>query len=55
VAGKSIPEQKSYMQGYVMKLSFAQAQNGRVAGRIYVCLPDEEKTVVAGTFEAEIR
>jgi hypothetical protein len=41
--------------GYAMKLVFGQAANGRLPGRIYICLPDPEKSVVAGAFEAEIR
>jgi len=39
----------------VMKLVFGQAASGRQPGKIYICLPDKEKSVVAGAFEAEIR
>ena len=28
---------------------------GRIPGRIYLCLPDEAKSFVAGTFDAEIK
>ena len=41
--------------GYALKLAFGQPANGRLPGRIYLCLPDEAKSVVAGTFDAEIR
>ena len=41
--------------GYLLKLTFGQASNGRMPGKVYVCLPDQEKSVAAGTFDAEIR
>ena len=46
---------RSINDGYAMKLAFGQADKGRIAGRIFICLPDEEKSFVAGTFEARIR
>jgi hypothetical protein len=41
--------------GYALKLEFGKAKEGRVPGKIYVCLPDKEKSVIAGTFEAIIK
>jgi predicted RNA-binding Zn-ribbon protein involved in translation (DUF1610 family) len=41
--------------GYALKLAFGEATNGRMSGKIYICLPDETKSFVAGTFDAEIR
>ena len=41
--------------GYAMKLAFGQADKGRMPGRIFICLPDDEKSFIAGTFEARIR
>ena len=41
--------------GYALKVVFGQAVNGRMPGKIYLCLPDEAKSFVAGTFDAEIR
>lgn len=41
--------------GYALKLTFGAAANGRMPGRIYLCLPDADKSFVAGTFDAEIR
>jgi hypothetical protein len=41
--------------GYAMKLAFGQVDKGRVPGKIFICLPDDEKSFVAGTFEARIR
>ncbi len=41
--------------GYALKLAFRQAAKGRLAGSIYLCLPDPSKSFVAGKFDAEIR
>jgi len=41
--------------GYALKLAFSQAANGRLPGRIYLCLPDASRSFVAGTFDAEIK
>jgi hypothetical protein len=41
--------------GYALKIAFGEAANGRIPGKIYVSLPDENKSFVAGTFNAEIK
>ena len=41
--------------GYALKLAFGQAANGRLPGQIYLCLPDEARSAVAGTFDATLR
>jgi hypothetical protein len=41
--------------GYALKMTFGQAANGKMPGRIYLCLPDAAKSFVAGSFEAEIK
>jgi hypothetical protein len=41
--------------GYLLKVAFGQASNGHMSGKIYICLPDAEKSFAAGTFDAEIR
>jgi hypothetical protein len=46
---------KTYNEGFALKVIFGEAANGRMSGKIYVALPDEAKSFVAGTFEAEIR
>jgi hypothetical protein len=48
-------QQKTYKNGYVMTLEFDKASEGILPGRIYLALPDEEKSVVAGSFIASIR
>jgi hypothetical protein len=45
----------SFNQGYAMKLVFAEPVNGRIEGKIYLSLPDDSKTFVAGNFNAEIK
>ncbi len=42
-------------QGYALRLVFGDPLEGRMPGRIYISLPDETKSFVAGTFDAEIR
>jgi hypothetical protein len=49
------PVTHSIPQGYALKVTFDNAANGRVPGKIYLCLPDDEKSFVAGNFDAEIR
>ena len=49
------PVTQFFNDGYALKLVFGTAANGRIPGQIYLCLPDDAKSVVAGTFEAEIR
>lgn len=46
---------KSINNGYALKVAFGDAANGRIPGKIYVSLPDEHKSFVAGTFNAEIK
>jgi predicted RNA-binding Zn-ribbon protein involved in translation (DUF1610 family) len=41
--------------GYALKLVFGEATNGRMPGKVYICLPDETKSFAAGTFDAEIK
>lgn len=41
-------------RGYAMKLEFSQANNGTISGKIYVCLPDNSKSWLAGTFDAQL-
>lgn len=41
--------------GYALKVQFGEVAGGRIDGRIYICLPDESKSFVGGTFDAEIR
>jgi hypothetical protein len=49
------PGRQNVNSGYALKLAFGQAANGRMPGRIYLCVPDQAKSFVAGSFDAEIR
>ncbi|HTG44799.1 MAG TPA: hypothetical protein VK633_09735 [Verrucomicrobiae bacterium] len=51
---KSPPLTKPFVSGYAMKLEFGHPQDGGLPGKIYVALPDDEKTVVGGTFTARL-
>ena len=41
--------------GYALRLEFDAIADGHLPGRIYLCLPDDAKSVVVGSFNAEIR
>jgi hypothetical protein len=53
--GNDQARKQDFTSGYALKMIFGEASNARMPGKIFVSLPDEEKTFVAGTFEAEIR
>lgn len=50
--GAEVPKADTFMKGYAMKLEFGKKADGKLPGRIYLCLPDPHKSIVAGTFEA---
>jgi hypothetical protein len=54
-AGREKSLSRNFNQGYALKVVFGPAASGRLPGRLYLGLPDDEKSFVAGTFDAEIR
>ena len=54
-AGRDVPEHKSWMQGYALDLEFGVIADGKVPGKIYLCVPDAEKSFVRGTFKASLK
>jgi len=44
-----------FTNNFAMKLEFGKTSGGKLPGKIYLCLPDETKSCVAGTFTAEIQ
>lgn len=40
---------------YALRIEFGHVNSNRLAGKIYCCIADPEKSYVAGAFEAEIR
>lgn len=51
---KYAPRQKTYSSGYSLVLEFGEPKGTYVPGQMYLALPDEEKTVVAGQFNADL-
>jgi DNA-directed RNA polymerase subunit RPC12/RpoP len=41
--------------GYALRLNFDRLSGNHLSGRIYLCAPDETKSYIAGTFNADIR
>lgn len=54
VAGKTALQQKVYSKGYAMKLEFGEVSEDKVPGKIYISMPDEEQSAVAGSFVASV-
>lgn len=46
----AVPNTTTFMNKYAMILEFGPLQNGAIRGKIYLCVPDESKSFVAGTF-----
>ncbi len=46
---------ETYTNGFALKLEFGSQKGNRMPGKIYLCLPDEAQSCVAGVFNAEIR
>lgn len=53
--GQAAPAEQVFTGKYAMTLEFAQEQDKKLPGKIRLTLPDESKSNVAGTFEADIR
>lgn len=50
---RDLPKSMAYIEGYAMKLEFGEKKDGKIPGKIYLCMPDKDKTVIAGTFAVE--
>jgi hypothetical protein len=46
---------QTVQSGYALKVVFGQVANKRISGKLYLGLPDDAKSFVAGSFDAEIR
>ena len=44
----------TFSKGFAMKLEFSQPQNRRISGKVYVCLPDQSKSWLAGTLDVRL-
>ena len=48
-------QRKDFTNGYAMRLEFGALANNRLPGKIYLCLPDAEKSYLLGSFNADAR
>ena len=55
IADQGVPEIEIFMKNYTMKVEFGAASDHKIPGKIYLCLPDREKSFVAGAFEADVK
>jgi hypothetical protein len=46
---------QTFVDGYALKLEFGKPTATGMPAKIYLCLPDEKRSRVAGSFNAEIR
>ncbi len=46
---------ETFTRGYAMRLEFGPLEEGRLSGKIYLCVPDEAKSYVAGVFSAGMK
>jgi hypothetical protein len=52
---KDLPKAEIYMDEYVLRLELGSKSNGKIPGRIYLCLPDAKQSFIAGNFEASLK
>jgi hypothetical protein len=52
-AGKT--QRENFEDGYALRLEFGDLANNRLPGKIYLCTPDEKRSYLAGTFNADAR
>jgi hypothetical protein len=50
---KYAPRQQPYYGGFALKLEFGELKDGQIPGKIFVALPDTERSVLAGVFTAQ--
>ena len=50
-----VPKTKIFTKDYSMRLNLGTIKNGKLPGKIYLCLPDNMKSVVAGRFTAVVK
>jgi hypothetical protein len=53
--GDAEPGRASFDSGYALRLEFGALEKNRLPGKIYLCLPDAEKSYLLGTFTADAR
>jgi hypothetical protein len=53
--GQEAPSEQKFTDKYTLLLDFGQEKDKKLPGKIYLALPDEVKSNVAGTFDADIK
>jgi len=53
--GAKAPKSRCFTDRYALRLEFGELSGETLPGKIYLCLPDEEKSFVAGTFEVPVK
>lgn len=53
--GEDVPKTKIWMRDYAMSLRFGKRSGKEIPGKIYLCVPDEMKSYIAGSFTAHIK
>lgn len=48
-------QRESFTDSYAMRLEFGPEMNSRIPAKIYLCLPDIQKSYLAGIFTVEVR
>jgi hypothetical protein len=49
-----VEQSQTFNKGYGLKLQFGPLKNRTMAGKIYLCFPDDLKSCVAGTFQVRL-
>jgi len=49
------PGSRTITNEYALRLVFGQTSSNRIPGQIYLALPDEQRSFIAGHFEADLR
>ena len=48
-------KREGFTNGYALRLEFGALVKNHLPGKIYLCTPDDQKSYIAGDFNAEIR
>jgi hypothetical protein len=48
-------QKETYEAGYALRLEFGELAKNHLPGQIYLCLPDDEKSYLMGSFNADAR
>jgi hypothetical protein len=49
------PGVNGYTSGYAMRLEFGEEKDGKTPCKLYLCLPDDHRSYIAGTFTLDAR